>query len=78
MSQHLKWRLVFTGILSLVMSGLVSAFVTLVNVGYDASFFVRVLRAWATAFPFAWLAALLWAPTARRIAAKIVTPPPGA
>ncbi len=78
MSPLFKWRLVFTGILACGMSLLVSGFVTFVNTGIDAGYIVRVLKAWMVAFPFAWAAAMLWAPVARRLAAKIVAPPPGA
>ncbi len=78
MSALLKWRIVFTGILAGGMSLLVSGFVTFVNTGFEGDYIVRVLKAWMVAYPFAWVAAMLWAPVARRLAAKIVTPPPGA
>ena len=74
----LRWRLVYSGLLSAGMSGLVALIVTMINTGVDKGLPARWLAAWALAFPVAWFAALFWGPLARRAAAWITRPPPGA
>ena len=71
----MKWQIVYSGILSAGMSGLVALIVTLINTGPYDGVILRWLTAWGLAFPVAWSAALVWGPAARRLAALFVQPP---
>jgi hypothetical protein len=64
----LLWRLVHTGLLSAGMSALVALIVTIVNTGLDGGLSARWFPAWVLAFPAAWFAALIWGPSARKLA----------
>lgn len=61
------WRLIHTGLLSGGMSALVAFIVTLVNTGFDAALISRWFYAWCLAYPVAWVAALVWGPSARKL-----------
>jgi hypothetical protein len=69
------WPIIFPGVVALGMAILMSGVITALNTGLDAGFFSRWRHAFALAFPLAWAAAIVWAPIARAIAVKIVTPP---
>jgi len=67
--------IVFPLILSLLMSGIVSAVATLKAVGLDAGIVPRILQAWALSYVIAFPAALIVMPLVRRIVAAIVEQP---
>jgi hypothetical protein len=69
------WPIIFPGVVALGMAILMSGVITALNTGVDAGFFNRWGKSFALAFPLAWGAAIVWAPIARTIAVKIVTPP---
>lgn len=69
------WPIIFPGVVALGMAALMSGVITALNTGMDGGFFVRWARAFGLAFPLAWAVAIIWAPIARTLAAKIVTPP---
>ncbi|WP_155825915.1 DUF2798 domain-containing protein [Hirschia maritima] len=62
-----KRRLIFTGLMSLGMSGLVGLFITIVNTGIDEDLAMRWLKAWGLAAPIAWFVAFSLAPFAEKI-----------
>ncbi len=64
-------NLLFGGMLSLIMVTIISGAVTLINQGYDAEFFTRWLRGFATAWPVAFPSVLVVAPFVRRVVARI-------
>lgn len=66
-----KAAIVFPIITSLIMSLLMSAAITLVNLGADG-FLLNWMRSWAVAFPLATAAAFLAVPIARRWTMRIV------
>lgn len=64
-------NLLFGGMLSIIMVTIISGTVTLINQGYDAEFFARWFRGFATAWPVAFPTVLVVAPFVRRVVAKI-------
>lgn len=65
--------IVFGGLLSAIMVGLVSAFVLAVNQGIDGEFAARWLRSCATTWPIAFPAVTMVAPWVRRVVARVTT-----
>ena len=55
------YRLVFTGLMALLMSLIISAALILVKAGYSDHFFADLLSSWGLAFVFAWPSAYLCA-----------------
>jgi hypothetical protein len=64
-------NLLFGGMLSIIMVTIISGTVTLINQGYDAHFFTRWFRGFATAWPVAFPSVLVVAPFVRRVVARI-------
>ena len=59
---HAKfYRLIFTGLMALLMSLIISAALILLKNGWTSDFFTNLLRSWATAFVVAWPAAYICA-----------------
>ncbi|PNK60802.1 DUF2798 domain-containing protein [Psychrobacter sp. FDAARGOS_221] len=59
---HRKYqRLIFTGLMALLMSLIISAALILVKQGYSDQFFHELLRSWGTSFAFAWPSAYVCA-----------------
>ena len=55
------YRLVFTGLMALLMSLIISAALILVKAGYSDHFFADLLSSWSLAFVFAWPSAYICA-----------------
>lgn len=55
------YRLVFTGLMALLMSLIISAALILVKAGYSDHFFADLLSSWGLAFVFAWPSAYICA-----------------
>ena len=55
------YRLVFTGLMAMMMSLIISAALILVKVGYSDHFFSDLLGSWSLAFVFAWPSAYVCA-----------------
>ncbi|WP_296202738.1 DUF2798 domain-containing protein [Psychrobacter sp. UBA3962] len=55
------YRLIFTGLMALLMSLIISAALILVKEGYNDLFFDHLLSSWKLAFVFAWPSAYLCA-----------------
>jgi len=55
------YRLVFTGLMAMMMSLIISAALILVKAGYSDHFFADLLSSWGLAFVFAWPSAYLCA-----------------
>lgn len=55
------YRLIFTGMMAVMMSLIISAALILVKVGYSDHFFSDLLGSWALGFVFAWPSAYLCA-----------------
>ncbi|WP_227674628.1 DUF2798 domain-containing protein [Psychrobacter jeotgali] len=55
------YRLVFTFLMALLMSFIISAALILVKAGYSDHFFVDLLSSWGLAFIFAWPSAFICA-----------------
>ncbi|MEL6861471.1 MAG: DUF2798 domain-containing protein [Pseudomonadota bacterium] len=66
-NKSLFWKLVHTGLLTCGISALVALIVTIVNTGIDRGLAERWFWAWMLAYPVAWIAALLWAPSAQKL-----------
>ncbi len=55
------YRLIFTGLMALMMSLIISTALILVKTGYSDHFFADLLGSWGLAFVFAWPSAYLCA-----------------
>ncbi|MBI4808915.1 MAG: DUF2798 domain-containing protein [Nitrosomonadales bacterium] len=64
-------NLLFGGMLSAIMVTVISGAVVLINQGYDAEFFARWFRGFATAWLIAFPTVLFVAPFVRKTVAKI-------
>ncbi|WP_019672722.1 DUF2798 domain-containing protein [Psychrobacter lutiphocae] len=59
---HRKYqRLIFTGLMALLMSLIISTALILLKDGYSEIFFNDLLRSWRTSFVFAWPSAYVCA-----------------
>ncbi len=64
-------NILFGGMLSIIMVSIISGTVVLINQGFDAEFFTRWFRGFATAWPVAFPTVLVVAPFVRRVVANI-------
>jgi hypothetical protein len=55
------YRLIFTGLMALMMSLIISAALLIVKVGLVDGFFMMLMHSWGLAFVFAWPSAYLCA-----------------
>ncbi len=55
------YRLLFTGLMALMMSLIISAALILIKTGYNDHFFVDLMSSWGLAFLFAWPSAYICA-----------------
>lgn len=55
------YRLIFTGLMAVMMSLIISAALIIVKTGIHDGFFIVLLQSWALAFVFAWPSAYLCA-----------------
>jgi hypothetical protein len=55
------YRLIFTGIMALMMSFIISAALLTVKVGFIDGFFMELMHSWGLAFIFAWPSAYICA-----------------
>ncbi|CAN6959245.1 DUF2798 domain-containing protein [Psychrobacter okhotskensis] len=55
------YRLIFTGLMALMMSLIISTALILVKVGFIDGFFTELLHSWGLAFIFAWPSAYICA-----------------
>lgn len=80
MSDALRLRFVFALLMSLVMTLLMSAWVTWLNIGLQADFLPRWRHAFLAAWPVAFCAVMLFAPRvqalSRGIVARMARPAP--
>ena len=72
MSDALRLRCVFAFLMSLVMTLLMSAWVTWLNIGLQADFLPRWRHAFFAAWPVAFCAVMLFAPRVQTISRAIV------
>ena len=55
------YRLIFTGLMALMMSLIISSALILVKVGFIDNFFIELMHSWVLAFVFAWPSAYICA-----------------
>lgn len=67
-----KFRLINTAIMSFLLSGFMTIYVTWINLGFVAHFIQFWLKAWAMAFPAAFIGVLLLAPVVGKLTAKVI------
>lgn len=72
MSEALRLRFVFAVIMSLVMTLLMSAWVTWLNIGLQDDFLARWRHAFLAAWPVAFCAVMLFAPHVQGLSRQIV------
>lgn len=73
MSPTLRSRLVFAGLMSLLMSSLMSAWVTWLNLGFSPVYLERWLHAFAAAWPAAFVIVAALAPKVQRLSHYLLT-----
>lgn len=64
-------NLLFGALLSIIMVTIISGTVVLITQGYDADFFGRWFKGFATAWPIAFPTVLFVAPFVRKVVAKV-------
>jgi len=64
----------FSGLVSAIMVGVVSAVVLLLNQGFPSDFIYRWMKSFATTWSVAFPALLVVAPRVRRFVAKVTAP----
>ena len=77
MSIPLKQRLLSSLLMSLLLSGLMTAWVTWLNLGLVADFVARWMHAFVMAWPAAFTIVVLLAPSVQRLAWRLLTGQPG-
>ena len=60
-TQRKYYRLIFTGLMAVMMSLIISAALIVVKTGIHDGFFMTLLQSWALAFVFAWPSAYVCA-----------------
>ncbi|WP_413520772.1 DUF2798 domain-containing protein [Psychrobacter glacincola] len=55
------YRLIFTGLMAMMMSLIISSALILVKVGFIDGFFIELMHSWVLAFVFAWPSAYICA-----------------
>ncbi|MEC5209770.1 hypothetical protein RCH20_000822 [Psychrobacter sp. PL15] len=55
------YRLIFTGLMAMMMSLIISTALILVKIGFIDGFFMELLHSWGLAFVFAWPSAYICA-----------------
>ena len=56
---NFKFRIVNTAIMSVLLSFLMTMFITFINLGWSETFFINFLNAWKVALPAAFFAVLI-------------------
>ncbi|MBO9663399.1 DUF2798 domain-containing protein [Dokdonella sp.] len=72
MSQSQLLRFVFSGLMSLWMSLLMTAFVVWLNLGFDSSYLLRWRQSFLSAWPAAFVIVLLFGPAVQRLSHALV------
>lgn len=70
----MKYRLVFSVLMSFVLSSLMSLWVTWINLGWSGELFGHWMNAFSLAWPAAAVIAFLCGPTVQAVTRKLVSP----
>lgn len=68
----MKHRIIFSGLMSLLLSTLMTAWVTWINLGYSVHFYQQWFHAFILAWPAAALIALFTSPEIHKLASYFV------
>ncbi|MBS9778409.1 MAG: DUF2798 domain-containing protein [Gammaproteobacteria bacterium] len=68
----MKFRLVNTAIMSFLLSGFMTMYVTWINLGFVDNFFALWLKAWFMAFPAAFIGVFFLAPRVMKLTQRIL------
>ncbi len=71
---NLKFRIVNTAIMSVLLSFMMTMFITFINLGWSESFFINFFNAWKVALPAAFLAVLIIGQPVQKLTQKILKP----
>lgn len=77
MSNQFKARLLFSIVMSALMSFLMTGWVTWLNLGFGPDYAARWMRAFVAAWPAAFSIVMLCGPAVQRFSARIVAPAQG-
>ncbi len=69
---NFKFRVVNTAIMSVLLSFLMTMFITFINLGWSEAFFVNFLNAWKVALPAAFLAVLIIGQPVQKLTKRIL------
>lgn len=67
----MKFRVYFALLMSGVLSLLMSAWITFLNIGLQVHFFSSWMTAWSLAWPVAGIVAFVFAPTVQKISQRL-------
>lgn len=70
----MKQRIVFSVLMSGIMSLLMSGWITIINIGITSDFLSLWAAAWCLAWPVAGLVAFIFGPSIQKLTAWIVKP----
>lgn len=77
MSNQFKTRLLFSIVMSALMSFLMTGWVTWLNLGFGPDYTARWMRAFVAAWPAAFTIVMLCGPAVQRFSQRMVKPSPG-
>lgn len=69
----LRTRLIFAALMSLLMTIIMSGWITWLNIGFQPNYGARWLHAFLAAWPAAFFSVMLIAPTVQRLTARLAT-----
>ncbi|PVZ89100.1 DUF2798 domain-containing protein [Serratia sp. S1B] len=72
MSEALRYRLLFSLLMSGLMTFLIPAWVTFINLGYHPGFFGQWMHAFLLAWPVGFTVVALFAPTVQNITRRLL------
>lgn len=73
-TMNLKFRIVNTAIMSVLLSFMMTMFITFINLGWSDDFFMNFLHAWKIAWPAAFVAVLIIGQPVQQFTKRILAP----
>ena len=67
----MKFRLYFAVLMSGIMSLMMSAWITVINIGITSDFLYLWMKAWCLAWPVAGLVAFVFGPSIQKLTARL-------
>ncbi len=71
---NFKFRVVNTAIMSVLLSFLMTMFITFIHLGWSEDFFISFLNAWKVAMPAAFFAVLIIGQPVQKLTQRLLNP----